>query len=271
MRTGLLLAGVVLVLLLVVVITGAGFAPKVFSGTFTAPETVHGPVVVELFTSQGCSSCPPADKYLKSLAQSPEWQAHVIPLSFHVDYWNYLGWKDPFSDAAWTERQGDYVTALGGATLYTPQMVIHGHEDVVGSRFAQVEKVINARAKDARSHQAKLAVTRLIRDKDKLSGTVHLTGKIPRSRAPYALIAIAFQKELSTDVPRGENAGKTLQNDFVVRNLALVTKLQQTKKLDQQASFEVALDASMDPERMGIAILVQHTRTMEIIGATAHF
>ncbi len=269
MRTGLLLAGVVLVVLLVLVITGAGFSTKPFSGTFTAPETVHGQVVVELFTSQGCSSCPPADEYLKTLAQSSEWGDHVIPLSFHVDYWNYLGWKDPFSDAAWTARQGDYVTALGGATLYTPQMVIHGRQDAVGSRFAQVEKAINVRARDAASHQAKIQVTALNRERNKLSGTVQLTGKIPRSKSPYALVVIAFQKGVSTAVPSGENAGKTLQNDFVVRNLALVTKLQQTKKLDQQTAFEVALDASMDPEKMGVAVLVQHTETMEIIGATA--
>ncbi len=260
-----------MVVLLVLVISGAGWEAKPFAGTFNAPENVQGPVVVELFTSQGCSSCPPADKFLKSLAQSPEWQEHVIPLSFHVDYWNYLGWKDPFSDAAWTARQGDYVTALGGATLYTPQMVIHGRKDAVGSRYGQVEQAINAQAHDGAGHQVQVAVTALQRNADKLAGEVHLTGKIPRSRAPYGLVAIAFQKELSTDVPRGENAGKTLQNDFVVRNLALITKLQQTKKLDTHIPFNVALDASMDPKRMGIAILIQNTQTMEIIGAGSQF
>lgn len=270
MRIAILLSGIIVIALLVAVVAGAGFEPKKFSGSFSAPETVHGPVVVELFTSQGCSSCPPADKFLKSLAQSPEWQEHVIPLSFHVDYWNYLGWQDPFSDDAWTARQGDYVVALGGATMYTPQIVIHGRADAVGSRFAEVEKAIDTQAKDPASHQAKLQVTALHRAADKLSGTVQLTGAIPRSRAPYALVAIAYQKTLTTEVPRGENAGKTLQNEFVVRNLALATRLQQTKKLDMEASFEVALDASMDPEQMGIALLVQHTESMAIIGATAY-
>ncbi|HUR81120.1 MAG TPA: DUF1223 domain-containing protein, partial [Thermoanaerobaculia bacterium] len=87
------------------------------------------PVVLELFTSQGCSSCPSADEFLRKLAAKDK---RVIPLAFHVDYWNYLGWRDPFSSAEWSQRQGDYVRAMKLSTAYTPQLVINGSRQVVG-------------------------------------------------------------------------------------------------------------------------------------------
>src|SRR3546814_16619660 len=87
------------------------------------------PVVVELFTSQGCSSCPPADALLVELAREPS----ILALSFHVDYWDYIGWEDPFAEAQYTERQRDYVDRLGLRYVYTPQMVIDGRHNAVGS------------------------------------------------------------------------------------------------------------------------------------------
>src|SRR4051812_17852201 len=98
------------------------------------------PVVVELFTSQGCSSCPPADALLGELTR----RADVLPLAFHVDYWNRLGWKDPYSSAESTARQRTYARQLGLRTIYTPQMVVDGGIDVVGSERADVLKAIDA-------------------------------------------------------------------------------------------------------------------------------
>ena len=98
-----------------------------------------GPLVLELFTSQGCSSCPPADALLSRLVRSGE---HVAPLSFHVDYWNDLGWADPFSLPAWTERQQSYARALGDNRVYTPELVIGGATGVVGSQEAAVSRAI---------------------------------------------------------------------------------------------------------------------------------
>jgi len=93
-----------------------------------------GPVVVELFTSQGCSSCPPADKILGELAKRDD----VIALSLHVDYWDYLGWKDDFASPAHTARQQGYATALGERMMFTPQMIIGGTDSVVGSRAMEL-------------------------------------------------------------------------------------------------------------------------------------
>jgi hypothetical protein len=95
-----------------------------------APAPEASPIIIELFTSQGCSSCPPADRLLKRLAGDPR----VIPLSFHVDYWNYIGWTDPFSSKRWSERQQGYARAFRSNRIYTPQLVVSGRTGASGSR-----------------------------------------------------------------------------------------------------------------------------------------
>ena len=96
------------------------------------------PVVVELFTSQGCSRCPPADAYLAELARRPD----IVALSFHVDYWNYVGWRDPFSSTRWSKRQRDYGASLNRRFVYTPQIVVDGRDESIGSRRPRVEALI---------------------------------------------------------------------------------------------------------------------------------
>src|SRR5947209_6278424 len=102
------------------------------------------PVVVELFTSQGCSSCPPADALLSDLAHDASLRGRVIPLAFHVDYWDRLGWRDPFSSAEWSRRQYFYVRALSVASAYTPQIVVNGAQQFVGSDRAALEEALVA-------------------------------------------------------------------------------------------------------------------------------
>ena len=105
-----------------------------------------GPVLVELFTSQGCNSCPPADAYLGDLAKRRD----VVALAFHVDYWDYIGWKDTFADAAWTRRQREYSRSLRTTQIYTPQMVVDGGQHAVGSDRRAVERLIEDAAKRER-------------------------------------------------------------------------------------------------------------------------
>lgn len=162
------------------------------------------PVVVELFTSQGCSSCPPADALLSTLADRPE----VLALAFHVDYWNRLGWTDPFSGPWATARQTAYAAQMGSSQIYTPQAVIDGRSDVVGSDRAAMESAIAA----ARSEPA-VAVL-LTTSESGLQVAVD-----PTAPTDAVLWLVGFDDRHDTPVRRGENAGRTLVDRNVVRSL----------------------------------------------------
>jgi hypothetical protein len=165
----------------------------------------HAPVVVELFTSQGCSSCPPADAFLGELAQRKD----VIALAYHVDYWDYIGWKDRYASPAWTDRQKAYAGALELRTLYTPQMVIDGRVDAVGSDRDNVNYLI-----DHAAAQPKLQLTL------DSSGGKHVL-RLPEARfsKPATIWLAIYDPEQRTPVSRGENAGSTLSEYNIVRDL----------------------------------------------------
>src|SRR5688500_3437392 len=167
-----------------------------------------GPVVIELFTSQGCSSCPPADRWLASLAPGDEIAGRpVIPLAFHVDYWNDLGWEDPYSSEAWTARQVAYARRLEPRRgAYTPELVIGGGAHAVGSDRRAIERLVAA-ASPTTTLDAHLE-----RDGDRVVVTATAP---PNAR----LFAAAVQDDVTTEIPRGENAGETLREDHVVRAL----------------------------------------------------
>ncbi len=171
-----------------------------------------GPIVIELFTSQGCSSCPPADALLAKLAADGTLGGRAIaPLSFHVDYWNDLGWADPFSLPAWTERQHAYARSLGDDRVYTPELVVAGSAGMVGSQRAQVAAAIaNA------PHQELLPATAKW-DADRVA----VTATAPANAD--VLVAI-YETSTTTSVTRGENSGETLGSDRVVRRLELVAR-----------------------------------------------
>jgi hypothetical protein len=164
-----------------------------------------GPVVVELFTSQGCNSCPPADVYLGDLAKRRD----VLALAFHVDYWDYIGWKDPFGDAAWTARQRHYARSLKTSQVYTPQMVVDGGDHAVGSDRRSVERLITEAAKRDRP------VLEAKRTADGLSLRIEGTGT-------GEIWIVGYDPKHETKVPRGENAGSTLTEFNVVRGLRQV-------------------------------------------------
>lgn len=162
------------------------------------------PVVVELFTSQGCNSCPPADAYLGELAKRQD----ILAISWHVDYWDYIGWKDPFAQHAFTKRQHAYLRALDQRYVYTPQMVINGRLQGIGSERAQIERLIAEAAQESRAVRARAPRVTMAGD------TVHVEGG---SGAPSIVWVAWFDPEHWTPVKGGENAGHRLGEYNVVR------------------------------------------------------
>jgi hypothetical protein len=222
------------------------------SGAAKAAASSDGrKIVVELFTSQGCSSCPPADKYLGELARRDD----VVALSFHVDYWNYIGWRDLYSDPKWTKRQHAYRQNLKKHYVYTPQMVIDGHMESVGSRRSQVRELIS-RAKA----QQKLSIAVSRPDRENL----HI--RIPRlsgfKGAPATIWLVLYDGQHATSVTAGENEGETITNTNVVRSMTPVGTWR-----GKEVTLSLMLADFGAAGRAGCAILVQQRNFGPILGA----
>jgi hypothetical protein len=169
------------------------------------------PIVVELFTSEGCSSCPPADALLAELASRPD----VLALSFHVDYWDRLGWKDPYSSRAATDRQNRYAKLLALHTVYTPQIVVDGKWEAVGSDRDDVEHALDL----ARRDPAEVPVTLGLDH-----GQAQITLGPGGDRVAVSVLLIGFDRRHVTAVKRGENGGRTLAHVDVVRGLEEIAR-----------------------------------------------
>ena len=192
------------------------------------------PVVVELFTSEGCSSCPPADAFLTDLARG---RPDVLPLAFHVTYWNSLGWKDPFSFAAATERQARYGTRFGDGS-YTPEMVIDGRKGLVGSQRSAAEAAI-ASAQAGAHTAASMSVARN-------AGSMSI--EIGAGSGSGRVLLVGFDPEHRTAVGRGENSGRLLTESNIVRSIRVVgawtgTALALTAEVPQGQDAAVLLEA----------------------------
>jgi len=186
-------------------ITAVLLAP--LAGPAAAEE--QRPIVVELFTSQGCNSCPPADAYLGELTQRP----NLLTLAFHVDYWNYIGWTDPFAKPWATSRQRAYQASLKERFVYTPQMVVDGVAQGVGSERDKIETLIKAAPAEAAAVHPKL----MLRWREDGALLVEVgTGQSP-STSPADIWLIGYDAAHETQVLRGENAGHTATDYHAVR------------------------------------------------------
>jgi hypothetical protein len=173
------------------------------------------PVLVELYTSEGCSSCPPADVLLESLLRDqPVARAEIIPIGLHVDYFNSLGWKDAFSSAAFTARQRSYSPVFGDDSLYTPQIVVDGREAVEGIKGDVVRHAIDAAA--GKPHLPISVAARLASDRVRLTIGVPAA---PATAEKIQVIVAITQDGLSSSVTRGENTGRTLHHVAVARTV----------------------------------------------------
>lgn len=207
--------------------------------------------VIELFTSQGCSSCPPSDAFLGELSKRPD----VVALSFHVDYWDYIGWRDPFASPQFTERQRGYARSLKQRYVYTPEMVVHGRGHDAGINRGTIRELIAVAQKPEWPRLAPRIVDR---------GPAGITVNMPRFEAPSPcdVWLVTYDPERRTKVLRGENAGRDLSNYNVVRSLTLLTVWDGTPA-------ELTISADKLGDARGVAILVQHQDLGPIMGAAA--
>jgi hypothetical protein len=223
------------------------------------------PVVVELFTSQGCSSCPPADRLLAELARDPKLAGRVLPLSFHVDYWNYIGWRDPFSSSDWSQRQRRYGRLLGHGRSYTPQIVVAGRNDTVGSRRGEVRELLSEALAAPAAATVDLAVGVESGGSLPVRAAAHLDGAAEEGH--LELLVALWQDGLVTEVGRGENGGRTLRNDRVVRHLVRAAELAPQPGAEAGGTVTLELEADWPRGDLGVVAFLQNTETGAILGA----
>jgi hypothetical protein len=251
-----------------------------------AKAAARGPVVVELFTSQGCSSCPPADRLLSRLKRDPRLAGAVIPLAFHVDYWNHLGWSDPFSSQLWSRRQDAYAGAFHSNRIYTPQVVINGRTECVGSDEAQVMRRIREALAAEPAGQVSLGAPVLSAAASgapapdaRATGASSLTPGAPAvstsgapTSGPAAGAAPGVESGLTTPVRGGENAKATLHDDQVVRLLVKALTLRPAAGgADAERITEVTLplEAGWNRSALDVVAFLQDPRSLNIHGAAS--
>jgi len=207
-------------------------------------------VVIELFTSQGCESCPPAEAFLRELNQ----RKNIITLEYHIDYWDYIGWRDPFADPSYTQRQKDYANKMGGRYIYTPQMVFNGKTHEVGSKKSAVLTMISTIEKAANKLTPDISLT------SSAGGLNYNIEAQSNIKDIYNVILVGFDGEHITKVTHGENSGESLINSNVVRSMTTIGTWQGQ-----------ALNATTPilKGNGGCVIMLQHQETHEILSAAS--
>jgi hypothetical protein len=213
----------------------------------------NGFAVVELFTSEGCSSCPPADEAMIRLAR--EFPDHVYFLGYHVDYWDYLGWKDAFSNVAYTERQQRYSEIFGANSIYTPQAIVNGEKELVGSKESELKRIIEQDLKNTGSSSVELTAKKGGDENINVSYKVSGAGKVSLHIALVQLTAVS-------NVKRGENEGHTLNHINVVRAF---TTIAVNKESNGETNLKIP--AGLAAKDLKVIAFVQEDKNLKISGA----
>ncbi|MGI8657103.1 MAG: DUF1223 domain-containing protein [Pyrinomonadaceae bacterium] len=235
-----------------------------------AAEAKAVPVLVELFTSEGCSSCPPADEALTRLEQTqPVGGAQIIALGQHVDYWNRLGWTDPFSSAMFSQRQSDYARAFGKDGVYTPQMIVDGQKEFPGGNMNLARRAIDEATKTSK---ASVELTRTDTAQAAKTDAVPLqvrVGNMPAiSAGDTAEVMLAItESNLRTDVPRGENAGRRLRHASVVRQLRPLGIFDPQQGKTFAAAPIINIGKGVKREQLHAVVFVQERLSRRVLGA----
>jgi hypothetical protein len=243
--------------LLTIVLTGV--LGGVAGDTATAGN-VPRVALLELYTSEGCNSCPPVDRWVSSLPQPQLVPQRLVVLAFHVDYWNYLGWQDRFSQRRFTERQQALVRANGLRTAYTPQLVLNGRDFRISTGIEKQLARINLQAPsvklDLQAHRKGAT----------LSTGVSVNPVASSARQPMELYVALYENNLESQVQAGENRGKRLQHDYVVR--VLIGPVAVSPDKTTQQTWEIPLAADWKTADMGLAAFVQSAKTGEVLQVT---
>jgi hypothetical protein len=227
--------------------------------SITIAHAQSNPVIIELFTSQGCSSCPAADRNLTEIIEHYKKEnKEVYGLSFHVDYWNYIGWKDPYSNKEYTSRQRNYAQLLNLSSIYTPQMIVNGKVEFVGSNKQLASKLIE----EATTHKAyyQITINKLL-----IKGNlITIRYSLDKATTDEQLNIAIVEKELENFVPRGENSGKKLHHDNVVRVFKSVV-------VSREGEIEIEAPSNLNFQKASAILYIQR-KNSEIIGsAIANF
>jgi hypothetical protein len=226
------------------------------------------PVVLELFTSEGCSSCPPADELLSKIGSS---YTGVIPLAYHVDYWDSLGWSDPFSSGQWTARQAVYVREMELNGSYTPQIVINGRWQCVGSDPGGIARAITAARTTLPPGVVTLRTTPPAAGSHKLN--VSLSAHMMRTAGDKPLIVLVaiYENGLVAKIGAGENGGHQVRYDYTVRKIVPAFELNATAGSALENELSVDLDPSWKLDHLGVAAFIQDENSLAIDGAVTQY
>lgn len=232
-------------------------ASSASAATCTAQSGPHRATLLELYTSEGCDSCPPADRWLSGLKSSSV-AGSLVPLAFHVDYWDRLGWKDPFASAENTRRQHAQASLSGAKFVYTPQFLRDGKD---WRRADRAERIVSDRRESAASIELELNQPK--------QGPWSVNAKL-RLLAPNPAAEVwlaVYENNLESRVSAGENRGETLRHDFVVRKTYGPLPVAADGRLLVNQS--ISLGDTWKREDVGVAVVVQDTKTGDVLQALA--
>ncbi len=246
---------------------GFGVFRKAVAFSETNGAADGAPVVLELFTSEGCSSCPPADALISELGASSK---SVIPLAYHVDYWNHLGWADPFSSRQWSERQSDYARAMNLDGEYTPQMVISGAWQCGGSDAGTIERAVAAARSQPALGRTSIQTSLAAAGSRKLQVKVNAQLLTAGPGRLVVMLAI-YESGLVSKIGAGENGGREITYDYTVRKLLPAFELDGAKGASASKELNIELDDSWSPAHLGVAAFIQDSTSLKIEGASSKY
>jgi hypothetical protein len=219
------------------------------------PGDTQNVVIMELFTSQGCSSCPPADALLAEYATANN--EHIIPLSFHVDYWNRLGWADPFSNSAYSARQQWYSQHLPKGSVYTPQLIVNGRSEAVGNNRNAVKGLVQKESAGKQSENISITDIKIG------SNALFFHYKTMNANNDRLLNIALVQKQATTNIHAGENQGVTITNHNIVRSFS-------TQPLTNDGAGQINLPASFKASDYALVLYAQNKNDLSITAAVMH-